>query len=545
MAAAVQETGTIIDPLRRSQYTGTVHVEDGRIAGIEQHSAEGGPVILPGFIDAHVHVESSMLPPSEFARAAVRHGTVATVSDPHEIANVLGVDGVEYMIEDGGQVPFKYYFGAPSCVPATPFETAGAELDPEAVEALLLRDDVKYLSEMMNYPGAIQRDPTVMAKIGAAERLGKPVDGHAPGVRGADAQAYAEAGITTDHECVTIEEAREKLAAGMHIMIREGSAAKNFDALIPLLDEAPERLMFCTDDSHPDTLLESHIDALVRRAIRQGYDEMDVLRAACVHPVEHYGLNVGLLQEGAPADFIVVDDLETLTIRRTYIDGVCVAEDGSSRIARTSSPTVNNFVPQTTVPADFAVPHEGDRLRVIEAVDHQLVTGEITAEPTVEDGRVVPDPERDLLKLAVVNRYEAAAPACAFIRGFGLGAGALASSVAHDSHNVVAVGTSDSALSRAVNVVMAHRGGIAAVTAQDEHVLPLPIAGLMTDRPYEDVARQYLDCARVVQNELGSPMGAPFMTLSFMALLVIPQLKLSDQSLFDGDAFSFVDRWIG
>ena len=540
----MRETGTIIDPVDQTTYEGTVHVEDGHIGRIERHSIEDGPIILPGFIDAHVHVESSMLPPSEFARAAVRHGTVATVSDPHEIANVLGIEGVEYMIDDGEQVPFKFYFGAPSCVPATPFETAGAELGPDAVEALLQRDDIKYLSEMMNYPGAIERDATVMAKIEAAERLGKPCDGHAPGVEGADAAAYAEAGISTDHESVTIEEARDKLAAGMKIMIREGSAAKNFDELIPLMDEAPERLMFCTDDAHPDALMQGHIDALVRRAISRGYDAMDVLRAACVHPVEHYDLDVGLLQTGDPADFIVADDLEALHVQRTYIGGERVAEGRAATIERTDSPAVNNFTLRPTSPEDFAVLQDGNRMRIIEAADNQLVTSEEVVEPRSEDGRVVSDPERDLLKLAVVNRYEAAEPACAFIRGFGLDRGALASSVAHDSHNVVAVGASDEALSRAVNVVMEHRGGIAAVSGDAERVLPLPIAGLMTDQPYDEVADEYLACARVAQEQLGSTMDAPFMTLSFMALLVIPKLKLSDRGLFDGDAFSFVDLWV-
>lgn len=544
MDASVRETGTIIDPVNQTTYEGTVYVTDGRISRIERHPVEDGPIILPGFIDAHVHVESSMLPPSEFARAAVRHGTVATVSDPHEIANVLGIEGVEYMIDDGEQVPFKFYFGAPSCVPATPFETAGAELGPDAVEALLQRDDIKYLSEMMNYPGAIERDATVMAKIEAAERLGKPCDGHAPGVEGADAAAYAEAGISTDHESVTIEEARDKLAAGMKIMIREGSAAKNFDELIPLMDEAPERLMFCTDDAHPDALMQGHIDALVRRAISRGYDAMDVLRAACVHPVEHYDLDVGLLQTGDPADFIVADDLEALHVQRTYIGGERVAEGRAATIERTDSPAVNNFTLRPTSPEDFAVLQDGNRMRIIEAADNQLVTSEEVVEPRSEDGRVVSDPERDLLKLAVVNRYEAAEPACAFIRGFGLDRGALASSVAHDSHNVVAVGASDEALSRAVNVVMEHRGGIAAVSGDAERVLPLPIAGLMTDQPYDEVADEYLACARVAQEQLGSTMDAPFMTLSFMALLVIPKLKLSDRGLFDGDAFSFVDLWV-
>ena len=543
MASSFSVSGRLVDLHDRSVRPATVHVRDGVIDRIDPATDVPDRTLLPGFVDAHVHVESAMVPPSEFARAAVVHGTVATVSDPHEIANVLGVDGVAYMIEDGKQVPFHFAFGAPSCVPATPFETAGAELGPDAVAALLDRPDVPYLSEMMNVPGAINRDPDVMAKIEAAQARGKPVDGHAPGLRGEGVEQYAAAGIETDHECVAIEEAREKLDAGLKIAIREGSAAKNFDELIPLMEEVPDRLLFCSDDKHPDALVQGHIDALARRAIDRGYDRFDVLRAACVHPVEHYDLDVGLLREGDPADFIVVDDLDTLTVRRTYVEGRLVAEDGQTHIERVPSDTPNRFAAGPVAPEAFRVPVAGERMRVITAVDNQLVTGQDIVDTPVADGRAVADPERDLLKLAVVNRYEDAAPAVAFTRGFGLDAGALASSVAHDAHNVVAVGASDAALADAINAVVEEEGGISAV-GDDTHVLPLPIAGLMSDRSVEDVARRYTRLSRVVQEELGSPMDAPFMTLSFMALLVIPQLKLSDQGLFDGDAFTFVDRFV-
>jgi adenine deaminase len=544
MSNAFSVSGHLIDLHTREMRAVTVYVAEGRVNRIEPTDDVPDRYLLPGFVDAHVHVESSMLTPSEFARAATPHGTVATVSDPHEIANVLGVEGVEYMIQDGRQVPFHFAFGAPSCVPATPFETSGATLDPDAVAALLDRDDVPYLSEMMNVPGAIHRDDDVMAKIQAAQERGKPVDGHAPGLRGEGVETYADAGIETDHECVEIEEAREKLAAGMTIMIREGSAAKNFDELIPLMDEAPDRLMFCSDDRHPDALVEGHIDGLARRAIARGYDRYDVLRAACVHPVEHYDLDVGLLREGDPADFIVVDDPKALNVQRTYVEGELVAEDGETHIERVSSDVVNHFEAEPVSPEAFQVPADGVRMRVMTAADNQLMTGETIVETPVKDGRAVADPERDLLKLAVVNRYEeTASPAVVFIRGFGLDEGALASSVAHDSHNVVAVGTSDDALARAVNAVVRQEGGISAV-AEGTHVLPLPIAGLVSDEPHDVVARRYTRLSHFVQDELGSPMDAPFMTLSFMALLVIPQLKLSDQGLFDGEAFTFVDLFV-
>jgi adenine deaminase len=545
MASSFSVSGRLVDLHDRSVRPATVHVRDGVIDRIAPATDVPDRTLLPGFVDAHVHVESAMVPPSAFARAAVVHGTVATVSDPHEIANVLGVDGVAYMIEDGKQVPFHFAFGAPSCVPATPFETAGAELGPDAVAALLDRADVPYLSEMMNVPGAINRDPDVMAKIEAAQARGKPVDGHAPGLRGEGVEQYAAAGIETDHECFAIEEAREKLDAGLKIAIREGSAARNFDELIPLMDEAPDRLLFCSDDKHPDALVQGHIDALARRAIDRGYDRFDVLRAACVHPVEHYDLDVGLLREGDPADFIVVDDLDALTVRRTYVEGRLVAEDGQTHIERVPSNTPNRFAAGPVAPEAFRVPAEGPQVRVVTAVDNQLVTGEDIVDTPVADGRAVADPARDLLKLAVVNRYADADPAVAFIRGFGLDAGALASSVAHDAHNVVAVGASDAALAGAVNAVIEESGGVSAVGRGEEHVLPLPVAGLMSDRPVEDVARRYTRLSRFAQDELGSPMDAPFMTLSFMALLVIPQLKLSDQGLFDGESFAFVDRFVG
>jgi len=547
MSDAFSIAGHLVDLHERRIRPATVHVQDGVITRIEDAAPDDVPdrYLLPGFVDAHVHVESSMLVPSEFARAAVTHGTVATVSDPHEIANVLGVEGVEYMIEDGRDVPFTFAFGAPSCVPATPFETAGAVLDAAAVDRLLAQDDVRYLSEVMNYPGVIDRDPELMTKIKSANCHGKPVDGHAPGLRGDGVEAYASAGVQTDHECVTIEEAREKLAAGMNILIREGSAAKNFDALIPLMEETPDRLMFCSDDKHPDALVEGHIDALVRRAVAAGHDRFDVLRAACVHPVEHYGLDVGLLREGDPADFIVVGDLDRFDVRETYVHGECVARNGATRIPRKASPVVNRFDASPIEPEAFRLDARGETIRVIEAVDNQLVTSEAIVPASIEDGVAVGDPERDVLKIAVVNRYADAPPSVAFVRGFGLSKGAFASSVAHDSHNVVAVGTSDADLARAVNAVIEARGGISAVGQGTTRLLELPIAGLMSDRPYDEVARRYTALSRFVQKDLGSPMDAPFMTLSFMALLVIPQLKLSDQGLFDGETFTFVDVFGG
>ena len=548
MSADFSLTANVVDVFARSIRPAIISVAGGRIAGIAPIAgAEADPALpyaLPGFVDAHVHVESSLLVPTEFARLAVAHGTVATVSDPHEIGNVLGVAGVEFMLENAAHSPFKFCFGAPSCVPATPFETAGAEITAADIARLFENPKISYLAEMMNWPGVLHRDADVLAKIALAHAAGRPVDGHAPGLRGDDAARYASAGISTDHECFTAAEARDKLAAGMKILIREGSAARNFDALIELMPEHYPNLMFCSDDKHPDTLLLGHINQLVQRAVALGHDVFQVLRVACVNPVQHYHLPVGLLAEGDPADFIVVQDLVHFEVLQTYLDGELVAENGQSRLPTAPIAVVNNFHARPVAAADFAlpVPSEPATLRVIECFDGQLITARVDLPARVENGLAVADTHADVLKLAVINRYQPhVAPALAFIRGFGLKHGALASSVGHDSHNITAVGCDDGSLARAVNLVIAAKGGLAAVGADGRELLvPLPVAGLMSDQPGAAVAAAYA-AVDALAKELGSPLGAPFMTLSFMALLVIPSLKLSDKGLFDGQQFAFVE----
>jgi adenine deaminase len=537
--------GHVVDIKGRCVVPGKITVADGRIVAVEPMPAAELPkdagFLLPGFIDAHVHVESSMLVPTEFARAAVVHGTVATVSDPHEIGNVLGVAGVQYMLENAAQSPFKFYFGAPSCVPATTFETAGATITVAEVEQLLDDDRIRYLSEMMNFPGVLHGDPECLAKISAAQKRNKRVDGHAPGLRGEDAARYVAAGMTTDHECFTKEEALDKIAAGCKISIREGSAARNFDALHTLLGEHPGMAMLCSDDKHPDELLTGHINLLVRRAVERGIDAFDALQAACVNPVEHYGLNVGLLQVGDPADFIEVDSLTTFGVRRTWIDGQLVAEAGKTSIPRVEPPVVNQFVVTHVTPDHFALKTAaGAKLQVIEALDGQLITKRLAVDPLVVDDLVVSDVRNDILKMVVVNRYRKAAPAVAFVKNFGLKNGAMASSVAHDSHNVIAVGVTDDDIAAAVNAVMDAGGGLSAVNHQggDHWVLPLPVAGLMATGTCTEVAHAYQELDAAVK-DWGSPLRAPYMTLSFMALLVIPELKLSDLGLFDGGKFEF------
>jgi adenine deaminase len=536
----------VVDIPGRRVRPARVEVAAGRILSIAHAADDESPTttyLLPGFIDAHVHIESSMLVPSEFARAAVVHGTVATVSDPHEIGNVLGVAGVEYMLANAAQVPFKFYFGAPSCVPATTFETAGAQISVAEVERLLDDPRIRYLSEMMNFPGVLSGDPVCVAKVQAAHARGKRVDGHAPGLRGVEAARYIAAGITTDHECFTKVEALDKLAAGCKIAIREGSAARNFDALYTLLGEFPGQTMLCSDDKHPDELAAGHINQLVRRAVERGIDVYDVLRAACVVPVEHYGLDVGQLRVGDAADFIEVDSLTEFNVLRTWIDGRLVAERGRGLIERAEPRVVNHFMASRVEAAEMIVPAPSERdfkLQVIEALDGQLITGRLEVPPTIAGGQVVCDVERDVLKLVVVNRYERATPAVAFIKNYGLRRGAMASSVAHDSHNVIAVGVDDADIAAAVNLVMEAGGGLSAACLAEQvgEVLPLPVAGLMATGACQEVGAAYAKLDALTKS-WGSLLRSPYMTLSFMALLVIPALKLSDRGLFDGVRFEF------
>ena len=532
----------LVDVHQQAIYPVEIVVSKGKIASITPNlKLQTSNFLLPGFIDSHVHIESSMLVPSEFARLAVVHGTVATVSDPHEIANVCGMEGVEFMIKNGKTVPFKFNFGAPSCVPATVFETAGADLNADDVEKLLQRNEIKYLSEMMNFPGVLFKDEEVMKKIEAAHKMNKPVDGHAPGLRGDDAKKYINAGISTDHECFTKEEALDKLQNGMKIIIREGSAAKNFEALIDLLNDYPDMIMFCSDDKHPDSLVLGHINQLCARAVAKGINLFKVLKAACVNPVVHYKLDVGLLKEGDAADFIAVKDLERFEVIQTYINGEIVAENGKSKIKTKKSKVINNFSCTKKEVTDFEIPFTThySPLPVIEALDGQLITNKLYFEPKVIDDKIVSDVEKDILKIVVVNRYKDAPVAKSFIKNFGLKQGALASSVAHDSHNIVAVGVDDESICEAVNLIIDHKGGISLVKDDLEIMVPLPVAGLMSNEDGYHVAQQYSLIDKAAK-EAGSTLVSPFMTLSFMALLVIPHLKLSDLGLFDGDQFKFV-----
>ncbi len=535
-------SGNIVDVLNERVYPGTLYIEKGKIVKITKDLEEYETFILPGFIDSHIHIESSMLPPSEFARIAVVHGTVACISDAHEIVNVMGTEGVKYMIENGKVFPFHYYFSAPSCVPATGMETSGATISAKDIEKMIVEDKVKYLGEMMNFPGVLRGSKEVMDKINVAKKYDIPIDGHAPGLTGKDLETYVKAGISTDHESFTEEEAREKLKLGMKILIREGSAAKNFNELIGLADEHFENMMFCSDDKHPNDLMKSHINNLVKRSISAGISAMKTLKMACVNPVLHYNLDVGLLQPGDSADFIEVNNLHVFEILKTVIKGHVVAENNVTDLPYKPAKIINNFNISAKKIEDFFVADKGMPIKVIETIDDQLMTEKGIFELKAEKGNLVADIENDILKIAVINRYFNTKPAIGFVKGFGLKDGAIASSVAHDSHNVIVVGTNDQDICDAANLIIENKGGIAYVSnKQDKKViLPLPIAGLMSPEPYYVVGEKY-DDLDILAKINGSKLIAPYMTLSFMALLVIPSIKLSDKGLFDGEKFELTD----
>ncbi|MFT4566161.1 MAG: adenine deaminase [Saprospiraceae bacterium] len=528
--------GHIVDIEGRRTYPGELQVEDGVIQSIIELPSAPERFIMPGFIDAHIHIESSMLVPYEFARIALRHGTIATVSDPHEIANVMGVEGVHYMIKNARDAKMKFHFGAPSCVPATSFESAGATINADAIKDLLASPDIHYLSEMMNYPGVLASDAEILLKIQHAKDAQKQIDGHAPGLRGVDAQKYIAAGISTDHECFTLEEALDKIKYGMKIIIREGSAAKNFDALHTLIGSNPSTTMFCSDDKHPDDLLVGHINQLVSRSLELGYNLYDILQIACINPKKHYDLKSGILSVGDPADFIIVKDLQSFEVISTYIDGSDLIENGSCLLPKKSHSIINNFNAKEVNPTNFEIKAQEEPFPVIRAIGGELITEKESYHLPSSDGNSIVDIENDILKIAVVNRYQKAPIALGFIQGFGLNNGAIASSVAHDSHNIIVVGVDDESIAGAVNLLVASKGGLSAVGLNESHHLALPIAGLMSERSCEEVGYEYAEIDLFTKS-LGSTLSAPFMTLSFMALLVIPKIKISDKGMFDAESF--------
>ena len=538
-------SGFIADVVKRRIIRGIITIENDRIVSIEENDNVDNQYIIPGFVDAHIHIESSMMLPSEFARHSIVHGTVACVCDPHEIANVCGVAGIDFMIQNGQKSPLKYYFGAPSCVPATAFDSAGATLDAKIVDELLSRNDIHFLAEMMDYTGVIDGNEEVMKKIAAAHKHYKPVDGHAPELRGSGLETYAASGISTDHECMSIPEAEEKIALGMKVLIREGSAAKNFDDLLPLLDKHAEKIMFCSDDKHPDDLIRNgHINNLARRAVNAGYDPLEVLRICSLNPVRHYNMNVGLLQTGDQADFVIVDNLTQFNIRATYINGQKVAENGRVLFERPLNETlINNFNAEKISLSQLKVAPKGDQLKVIMVDDGQLFTHSILVTPKIDKGNLVSDTENDVLKLVVYNRYQPSNPAIGFIKNIGLKRGALASTVSHDSHNIIAVGTSDEEIVSAINQIIDSKGGILACERDKTILLPLPVGGLMSDEDGATIAQRYEAVDRMVK-DLGSQLKAPFMTVAFMSLLVIPKLKLTDKGLFDGRNYCFTELMV-
>lgn len=531
-------SGQFVDIHKREIYPAVISVLDGRIEKIERAVKAPAVLILPGLIDSHIHIESSMITPGAFAMAAVKHGTTGVVSDPHEIANVLGVKGVLYMISDAKKVPLKFYFGAPSCVPATPFETSGATLDHNEIERLLELPEIKYLSEMMNYPGVICNDEEVYLKLNIAKKLRKPVDGHAPGLTGDSLRKYVSAGISTDHECSTLAEAREKIDLGMKILIREGSAARNLNALKDLYRTKPDMIMLCSDDLHPEMLQIRHINKLIAGLIKEGYDKFDVIRSATVNPVTHYNIDSGLLKPGDSADFILVDNLQTMNVIETWIEGKKIFSNGKVLFKYKPGKAVNNFNCLRVTEAEIRVKNKGGNIRIIETFDGELLTKGFS----VKAGSmklVESDPDNDILKIVVKDRYNDSQPAIGFIKGFGLKKGAFASSIAHDSHNIISIGTSDKDIVNAINEIVRLKGGLAVSSEGELKSLQLDIAGIMTTSSCSEVALDYENLNKLVKS-CGCTMKVPFMTLSFMALLVIPDLKIGDKGLFDVKKFGLV-----
>jgi adenine deaminase len=534
--------GNLIDIFKKEIFAGEIEIENGKIVDIRSNNKSYQHYISPGFIDSHVHVESSMLIPSEFARLALANGTVAVVSDPHEIANVLGIDGIKFMIENGKKVPLKFFFTAPSCVPATPFETSGAVLSAEDIEQLMQEEPIVALGEMMNFPGVINEFKDVISKLNVTKKHKLPIDGHIPGVIGSDLEKYVKFGISTDHECFTLEEAEEKLNLGMKILIREGSAARNFEALYPLIEKYPDMIMLCTDDSHPDDLINNgHINKIIKLGLDKNINFFDLIRAATLNPVKHYNLPVGLLQIGDPADFIIIEDLQNLKIKETYINGEPVYSNQRIVFEKISENPVNNFnrIEHINIES-LKLEDKNKPVKIIECYDGSLITGSFSTSLDSENKYLLPDINKDILPISVINRYSNSTISNGFISGFGLRQGAIASTVAHDSHNIIAVGSSYESMQVAINELIDCKGGICYVNDKDRFIIPLPYAGLMTDEDGYTVAKQYETINKTVQSS-GCKLKAPFMTLSFMALLVIPELKIGDKGLFDINSFDFID----
>ncbi|AAC66139.1 adenine deaminase (plasmid) [Borreliella burgdorferi] len=537
-----------IDIFNKEIYPASIAIANGHIASIEKINATLDEYVLPGFIDAHIHIESSFLVPSNFAHLVVAHGTVATISDPHEIANVNGIDGINFMINNSKKTEFKFFFGAPSCVPALSqeFETSGYVLNDKDIDELMKLDDIYYLAEVMDFKGVINKDIEIINKINSALKRNKVVDGHAPGLSPNLTLKYASSGISTDHECLTIEDARYKLSLGMKILIREGSAAKNFESLHPLISECSKKycdsLMFCFDDAHPNDILNGHINLIVARAIKHGHDFFDVLKIACINPVLHYKIPVGLLRIGDPADFIITKDIKTFKINKTYINGKLVFNDGISLIPLINEIPINNFNCSKKSISDFKFSTKNKMIPVIKCISNQI----ITHKTMIDSNLLAPDFQsniaEDILKIAIINRYKDNSKiSIGFIKNFGIRNGAIGSTVAHDSHNIILVGSNDEYLCKAANTIIQNKGGLCALNNEKTIIMELPISGLMSTLSAERVASQYIKLNDFCKNVLGSRLDDPLMTLSFMSLTVVPHLKINDKGLFDVDSFCFVD----
>ncbi len=518
---------------------------DEKINFIKKIDEKCSNLIIPGLIESHIHIESSMLTPSRFAQVAVTHGTTAIVADPHEIANVLGLDGINFMRDDAKKTPVKIFFTAPSCVPATKFETSGAIIDSEKINLLLEEKDIVALGEMMNFYGVIHSDSEVMKKIKFAHKYKKPVDGHCPKLTGEKLNKYIKAGILTDHECTTLVEAEEKLGKGMKIMIKQGSYAKNLENIYPLAFKNSDFCFLASDDLEADDLLKGHMNLKLKEIVNLGINPFDAIRMSTFNPARHYNLNVGLLKSGDPADFVILNNLRDFNVLETYINGKLVAKDGKALFELPEVKKMNFFDIKQKNVNDFKINSNKKngviKVHVIGLVENQIITKKLIETLKVDNYEILPDLGKDILRIAVAERYGNNNLALGFIKGFMLKEGAIASSVAHDSHNIISIGFEKNDITRAINTVIEMRGGLTLVRNNQVLIrIALPIAGLMSDKPAEDIVKK-LNRFYLILKALGCTLNSPLMILSFMSLPVVPELKLTDRGLFDVEKFGFIN----
>ncbi len=532
--------GNILNIYTDEIYPGEIEIEKGVIQSIREVSSFFNEIIVPGFIDSHIHIESSKLTPSRFAEIALKHGTTSVVADPHEIANVMGLEGIEYMLNDARNSPLKFNFAAPSCVPTTEYETAGATIDSNVIDDLLRKDEFVSLGEVMDYNGVIEGKEDLIAKIESAKKHKKPIDGHAPLVTGEDLQKYVKYGIDTDHECTSKREAAEKRRMGVKIMIREGSESHMLEELLH-----SDADFIVSDDICAEDLIDGHIDKLLRKAVSLGMDAFEALKLVTINPAKHYNLNVGSITPGKQADLVFIDNLEDFNVKRVIVDGNTIYKKQKLLYRANPMPvkTTLKITPKTAEDFDVKAQdenHKSATVNVINVEDNTIISSHDTAKLSIDRNTVIPSVFEDILKISVIERYGGNTIANGFVHGFNIKNGAIASSVSHDSHNIIAVGTNSQYIAEATNKIIENKGGLVAMSNKEMIDLPLPIAGLMSDKSANVVSKVSSSLNELVSS-MGCTLSSPYTTLSFLALPVVPSIKITNKGLFDVDANKFID----